>query len=162
MGMRLLLCEMYSSGKGIVLWSTISCNSCLPHDAVPFFSMHGLMQSGLQWLLLCWWDVCSKEKTVKAPRKLVNPLWLQDGGEKFSGFQCGTQGGEMLLTLAVDWRASVVRGEEAGRFHEVAGVSIIAVGGPRLTLYCRQPSGLRSKHALCIHSCRNHKHTHVT
>ena len=37
----------------------------------------------------------------------------------------------MLLTLAVDWRVSVVKGEEAGRFREVAGVSIVAAGGPR-------------------------------
>ena len=29
------------------------------------------------------------------------------------------------------WRASVVRDKEVGRFHEVAGVSIIAMGGPR-------------------------------
>ena len=56
---------------------------------------------------------------------------LQDGGEKFSDFRRRTQGGEMLLTLAVDWRASVVRGEEAVCFHKVAGVSIVAVGGPR-------------------------------
>ena len=28
-------------------------------------------------------------------------------------------------------RVSALRGEEAGRFHEVAGVSIVAVGGPR-------------------------------
>ena len=30
----------------------------------------------------------------------------------------------MLLTLAVGWRASALRGKEAGRFREVAGVSI--------------------------------------
>ena len=36
----------------------------------------------------------------------------------------------MLLTLAVDRRASGLRGEEAGRFHEVAGVSIVDAGGP--------------------------------
>ena len=39
-----------------------------------------------------------------------------------------TQGGEMLPTLVVGWRASALRGEEAGRFHEVADVSIIAAG----------------------------------
>ena len=33
-----------------------------------------------------------------------------------------TQGGKMLLMLAGDWRASALRGEEAGRFREVAGV----------------------------------------
>ena len=41
------------------------------------------------------------------------------------------QGGEMLPTLAGGWRASALRGEEAGRFREVAGVSIVAAGGPR-------------------------------
>ena len=39
-------------------------------------------------------------------------------------------GGEMLLTLAVGWRASAVRGEEAGHFRKVVGVSIIVVGSP--------------------------------
>ena len=34
----------------------------------------------------------------------------------------------MLLMLAVSWRASAVRGEEAGRFCEVADVSIAAAG----------------------------------
>ena len=42
-----------------------------------------------------------------------------------------TRGGEMLPTLAVGWRASALSGEEAGRFREVAGVSIAAAGGPR-------------------------------
>ena len=42
-----------------------------------------------------------------------------------------TRGGEMLPTLAVGWRASELRGEEAGRFRKVAGVSIVAAGGPR-------------------------------
>ena len=41
------------------------------------------------------------------------------------------QGGEMLLTLMVGWQASVVRsvvrGEEAGCFCKVAGMSIVAV-----------------------------------
>ena len=41
------------------------------------------------------------------------------------------QGGEMLPMLVVGWRASELRGEEAGRFRKVAGVSIVAVGGPR-------------------------------
>ena len=43
-----------------------------------------------------------------------------------------TRGGEMVPTLAVGWRASASRGEEAGPFREVAGVSIVAAGGPRL------------------------------
>ena len=37
----------------------------------------------------------------------------------------------MLPTLAVGWRASSLRGEEAGRFRKVAGVSIVAAGGLR-------------------------------
>ena len=51
----------------------------------------------------------------------------------------------MLPTLVVGWRASAVRGEEAGCFREVAGMSIIAVGSPHSTVdtfSCRQPSGL--------------------
>ena len=43
--------------------------------------------------------------------------------------------GEMYPTLAVGWQASVMRGEEAGCFCKVAGVSIIAANS-------RQPSGL--------------------
>ena len=50
------------------------------------------------------------------------------GGE---GAERRTQGGEMLPTLAVGWRASALRSEEAGRFLEVAGVSVVAVGGQR-------------------------------
>ena len=38
----------------------------------------------------------------------------------------------MLLTLAIGWRASALRGGEAGHFRKVAGVSIVAAGGPRL------------------------------
>ena len=38
----------------------------------------------------------------------------------------------MLLVLAVGWRASAMRGEEAGHFHEVAGMSIAAAGSPCL------------------------------
>ena len=41
------------------------------------------------------------------------------------------RGGEMLPMLAVGWRASALWDEEAGRFREVAGVSIVAAGGPR-------------------------------
>ena len=37
----------------------------------------------------------------------------------------------MIPTLAVRWRASVLRGKEEGRFRKVAGVSIVAAGGPR-------------------------------
>ena len=37
----------------------------------------------------------------------------------------------MLPTLPVGQRASALRGEEAGRFREVAGVSIVDAGGSR-------------------------------
>ena len=37
----------------------------------------------------------------------------------------------MLLTLQVGSKALMLRGEEAGRFHKVAGVSIIDAGGSR-------------------------------
>ena len=40
------------------------------------------------------------------------------------------QGREMLTTLAVGLRALALRSEEAGRFREVAGVSIVDVGSP--------------------------------
>ena len=56
-------------------------------------------------------------------------------------------GGEMLPMLAVSWRASQVKSGEAGRFHEVAGMSIVAAHG--LSVFhgrhfnCRQPSGLK-------------------
>ena len=43
----------------------------------------------------------------------------------------GTRGGEMLPMLVVGWRGSLLRDEEAGCFCEVAGVSIVAAGGPR-------------------------------
>ena len=38
---------------------------------------------------------------------------------------------DMLLKLVIGWRASAMRGEEAGHFCEVAGVSIIAASGPQ-------------------------------
>ena len=56
------------------------------------------------------------------------------------GAKCEMQGvtkrrmqrGEMLPMLAVGWQASVLRDKEAGRFCEVAGVSIVAAGGSHL------------------------------
>ena len=48
--------------------------------------------------------------------------------QAFGIAECRTQGREMLPTLAVDWQASTVRDKEAGRFHKVAGVSIVATG----------------------------------
>ena len=54
--------------------------------------------------------------------------------QAFGVAKCRTRGKEVLLTLVVDWRASVVRGKKAACFCEVAGVSIIAPGGgPQLT-----------------------------
>ena len=47
------------------------------------------------------------------------------------GAEREARGGEMLLMLAGGWRASALRSEEAGRFREVAGMSIVAAGGPR-------------------------------
>ena len=47
--------------------------------------------------------------------------------------------------LVVSWQASAVIGEEAGHFHKVAGVSIVAVESPHSevdTFNCRQSSGL--------------------
>ena len=55
------------------------------------------------------------------------------------GAERRTRGGEMLPTLAVGWRASLLRGEEAGCFREVAGVSIVAAGSQ---FNSRQPGGL--------------------
>ena len=40
------------------------------------------------------------------------------------------RGGEMLPTLAVGWWTSALKGEEAGHFCKVAGVSIVDAGGP--------------------------------
>ena len=42
-----------------------------------------------------------------------------------------TRGRDMLPKLVIGWRASAVRGEEAGHFCEVAGVPIIAASGPQ-------------------------------
>ena len=54
--------------------------------------------------------------------------------QAFSVAEHRTRGGEMFPMLVVEWQASVVRGKEAGRFCEVAGVSIITAGSPQLTL----------------------------
>ena len=40
-------------------------------------------------------------------------------------------GGEMLPTQGIGWWASALRGEVAGCIHKVAGMSIVAEGGPR-------------------------------
>ena len=60
---------------------------------------------------------------------------LSRDGQSISGYSDwggGGRGGEMLPMLVGGWQASASRGEEAGRFREVAGVSIVAAGGPRL------------------------------
>ena len=49
-------------------------------------------------------------------------------GSQVRGVTACARGGEMLPTLAVGWRASALRGEKAGHFHEVAGVSIVGAG----------------------------------
>ena len=48
----------------------------------------------------------------------------------------------MLLTLQVGSKALTLRGEEAGRFCEVTGVSIVDAGGSRVRSSGRQPSGI--------------------
>ena len=51
----------------------------------------------------------------------------------------------MLLMLQVDSKALTLRGEEAGCFREVAGVSIVDAGGSRARsrhFSGRQPSGI--------------------
>ena len=45
-----------------------------------------------------------------------------------------TRCGEMLLMLVVDWQAPAVRGEEVGCFCNVAGASIVGVGGQRFVI----------------------------
>ena len=49
-------------------------------------------------------------------------------------------GEETLMTLAVGWWASVVRGEEVGSFHKVAGVCIINTGSPCFVVASVTPS----------------------
>ena len=69
---------------------------------------------------------------------------LQGQQNRAMGVERKVRNGEMLPTIAVGWRASALRGEEAGRFREVAGLSIVAAGGPRSRIHfnSRQPSGL--------------------
>ena len=57
---------------------------------------------------------------------------LEGGGERGARgvAERRMRGREMLLKLEVGWRASAVRGEEAGCFHEVVGVCIIVAGDP--------------------------------
>ena len=52
------------------------------------------------------------------PSLPVNHDIIVDGGDQ-------ARGGEMLPTLAVGSWALALRGEEVGRFHEVAGMSIV-------------------------------------
>ena len=55
---------------------------------------------------------------------------IVDGGWGPSAGRRWARGREMLTTLAVGWRALALRSEEAGHFHEVAGVSIVDAGSP--------------------------------
>ena len=54
---------------------------------------------------------------------------LGGGGRARNAWRSHAGGGETLSTVAVGWRASVVRGEDSGRFCEVTGVSMAAAGG---------------------------------
>ena len=58
------------------------------------------------------------------------------------GAERRTRSGEMLPKLAVGWRASALRGEEAGRFREVAGMSNRSCRRSAFAVDSRQPSGL--------------------
>ena len=58
------------------------------------------------------------------PSLPVNHDLIVDGGDQ-------AQGGEMLPTLAVGSWALALRGEEVGRFQEVAGMSIVDAGARR-------------------------------
>ena len=55
-----------------------------------------------------------------------------------------TRGREMLLTLAVGWQTSALRGKEAGRFRKVAGVSIVCFCVRSRQFNSRQQSGLNN------------------
>ena len=75
----------------------------------------------------------------------VPPRVEVGGGGRWLEIDCRMQGREILLTLAVGWRHSVVKGKEAGHFYEVDGVSIVAVPSPLSvvdTFNIRHPSGL--------------------
>ena len=61
------------------------------------------------------------------PIKLT-PLLFVGGGWRPSVRHRRTRGGEMLPMLVVGWRASALRGKKAGRFREVAGMSIVDAG----------------------------------
>ena len=61
--------------------------------------------------------------------QLLNSIhkWVAEPGEGGGGW---VRDGEILPTLTVGLWASVMWGEEAGRFRKVLGVSIVVAGGP--------------------------------
>ena len=62
----------------------------------------------------------------------LEPDWVRVSTREGSGcHRTAKRDGKEMLPMLVRWRASALRGEEAGRFREVAGVSIVAAGGPR-------------------------------
>ena len=71
--------------------------------------------------------------SVNAGFVLALPFHHEDLERDCAGVEADheARGGEMLPTLAVGWRASALRGEEAGCFREVAGMSIVLASGPR-------------------------------
>ena len=71
-------------------------------------------------------------------------------GGRGVGAECTTRGGDILPTLAVAWRASVMWGEEAGRFHKVVGVSIVVAGGPCSVIDTLTVDSQREKRKECF------------
>ena len=54
-----------------------------------------------------------------------------------------------VVTLVIGWRASAMKGEKAGHFRKVTGMSIVVAGSPR-SAFCdkhfnsKQPNGLNN------------------
>ena len=83
-------------------------------------------RGGIEWGLV--WSCGARSARIYFARITSNVVIVGGWGPSAKR---RTRGGEMLPTLAGGWRASALRGEEAGHFREVAGVSIVAAGGPR-------------------------------
>ena len=77
--------------------------------------------------LYAWCDNFSHDYALPSDKAWLH-CYLSLGGWRPSASRRRTQSGEMLPTLPVGWRASALRGEKAGRFREVAGVSIDDAG----------------------------------